>query len=524
MTGFGTALRLGLRLNRRGLSAAVLAVIACMYAGARGIGALYPSAAERDIYASIAGDLLSQKALQGPAVGLTATGGIAVFEVGWYLTIAVALLNIVVVIRNTRAQEAAGRLELLRAGRFGGHANAAAVLLLAAGADLVIGLGVALALLAVGAGGLGALAFGAATTAIGIVFAALALLAAQLTEHARGAYGIACGALGLAYVLRALGDATDTDALRLLSPLGAAQAIHPFGQTRWWPLLLSLGVAVAATAIAVALERARDYDAGLWRPSTGAATAGRFTRTVTGVVTRNARAGAGMWAGALFGLGIGFGAAAADVGRIADGTQGMLNLLAGFNVNVVDGFLAMSVLLLALAAVGAVIAQTTQLRTEELTGRADLLLSGTVTRWRLAATHVLVSLALGIALLAVLGTGIGLGHALQTRDGAVMPRLLGAALAQAPAAILFLGLTMAVLGLAPRVSWLPWVVLAGSAIVSILGPSMQLSAAAMNSSVFHHVPHLPGIAVDPMPPLVLTVLGAGLAALGVAGFARRDLA
>ncbi|MFF2083829.1 ABC transporter permease [Nocardia sp. NPDC058176] len=523
MTGLGTALRLGLRLNYRGLSAAVLAVIVCMYAGVREIGALYPSAMERGTYASIAVDLLSQKALQGPAVGLTSAGGIAVFEVGWYLTIAVALINIVVVLRNTRAQEAAGRLELLRAGRFGVHANSVAVFLLAFGADIVIGLGVAAAFTVAGAGGIGAVAFGAATTAVGTVFAALALVAAQLTEHAKGAYGIACGALGLAYLLRAMGDVTDTDFLRMVSPLGIVQAIHPFGRTQWWPLVLCAGVAVLAVAAAVALERARDYDAGLWRPATGSATASRFTRTIPGLVSRSARAGAAMWAVALLALGAGFGVATGDVGQVAAGTQGMLDLLAGFNVNVVDGFLAMSVLLLALAVVGGVIAQVLQLRAEELSGRADLILSGTVPKWRLAATHLGVGLALGVGLLLVVGAGIGAGHGIRSGDGAEMLRLLGAALAQLPAVVFFLGLTAAVIGLAPRLVWLPWVVLAVSAVVSILGPSMRVSRTTANLSVFEHLPRLPGVDVAVLPPLVLLCGGSLLAVVGIVGFARRDL-
>lgn len=523
MTGLATALKLGIRLNHRGLSAAVLAVIACMYAGARGISSLYPTAMERLTYASIAGDLTSQKALQGPAVGLTTTGGIVVFEVGWYLTIAVALINIVIVVRNTRAQEAAGRLELLRAGRFGVHANSVSVLLVAVGADVALGIGVAAALAAAGSGGPGAIAFGFATAAIGIVFAALTLVAAQVTEHAKGAYGIACGTLGLAYVLRALGDTVDTDAMRLVSPLGAAQAMHPFGQTRWWPLLLCGAVAVAAVAAAMVLERVRDYDAGLLRPSTGAASASRFTRTIPGLITRNARASTAMWAVSVVGLGVGFGAAARDAGEVAAGTQGMLNLLAGFNVNVVDGFLAMSVLLLALAVGGAVISHVLSLRSEELTGRADLVLSGMLQKWRLAATHIGISVAMGFALLAATGLGLGAGHGLRTGDPDAIVRLLGASLAQLPALVLLIGVAMTVIGVLPRLAWLPWVVLAVSAVVSVLGPSMKLSAAAMNLSVFDHIPHLPGVAIEIVPPLLVLTLGVVLAVVGVVGFARRDL-
>ncbi len=102
-------------------------------------------------------------------------------------------------------------------------------------------------------------------------------------------------------------------------------------------------------------------------------------------------------------------------------------------------------------------------------------------------------------------------------------RLIAACLGQLPALALFGGLTVAVIGLTPRVSWLPWVLLAGSAVVSILGPSMDLPSAAMNLSVFDHVPHLPGTTVDALAVTVLSLIAVTLGVAGVLAFTRRDL-
>ncbi|ASF08077.1 putative ABC transporter permease protein [Nocardia brasiliensis NBRC 14402] len=523
MTNLTVAMRLNLRLNYRGLIAAMIAVIGCMYAGVRGLDKMYPTVLERATYASIANTLTSQQALQGPPTALNTLGGIAAFEVGWYVSIAVALVNIIVVVRNTRAQEALGRLELLRAGRFGAHANSVAVLIVSVLTNLIVGVGSALALIAGGAESRGAVAFGVAFACVGIVFAAIALLAAQLTEHARGAYGIACGVLGLAYGLRALGDTVDSDALRLLSPLGWAQFIHPFGQVQLWPILLCALVSGALFLLAIRIEQIRDYDAGLFRAPPGAPAAGPLTRTALGMVVRAQRAGLAMWVAALFGLGLGFGAAAHDAGEVAQGTQGMLNLLAGFNVDVVDGFLAMSTLLLTLAITGSTVVGVLQIRSEELAGRADLLLSGTLPKWRFVATHLAYALGSAVLLLVVTGLGLGTAHALRTGDPGQVSRLLGAALAQLPACVFLAGLGVFLVGILPRITWLAWVVLAESAVVSILGPSMKLSASTMNVSVFNHVSHLPGVSIDARSSLALTAAGALLALLGAAGFVRRDL-
>ncbi|MEV6278242.1 hypothetical protein [Nocardia sp. NPDC051832] len=518
------ALRLSISTNWRGLAAAVLGVTACLYLGTLGVDGLYPAGLERMTYASIAGQLTAQAALQGPPDALTTLGGIAVFELGWYLTLAVALVNIVVVIRNTRAQEAFGRLELLRAGRFGVHANSVAVLLMAAGTNAVLGAGAAAALALAGTGAGGALVFGIAMGCTGMVFAAIAVLAAQITAQPRGAYGIACAVFGAAYLLRAMGDSADSTALRLASPLGWAQQMHPFGSVQWWPVgLCAAGVAVL-TGLALRLESVRDHGAGLAAPRPGAATAGAFTKTPLGLTVRIHRGALAGWAGALLILGAGFGAAGADVTQISAGTQGMLKLLAGFNVNVVDGFLAMVTLLFAMAAAGAGISTVLRIRQEELAGRADLLLAGRLPRWRLAVTHIVTAIAASVVLLGLIGFAIGLVHGVRTGDLAQAGRVGVAALAQLPAILFLLGAAVLAIGLRPALTWLVWVVLAESAVVSILGPSMRLPTPIMNLSLFHHVPHLPGVAVNPVPLTVLTLAGIAATGVGVLAFTRRDLA
>lgn len=524
VVNLAVALRLSYRMNRRGLFAAVLAVLACMFFGTLGLDGLYPTAAQRSMYAAVAGDLTAQIALQGPPDALTELGGIAAYEVGWYLAIAVGLINIVVVIRNTRAQEAFGRLELLRAGRFGVHANSMAVLILALGADLLIALGVVPAMIAAGADAQGALAFGAALGGVGAVFAAFALLAAQVTEQPRGAYGIACAALGVAYLLRALGDVSGNPFLRMAAPLGWVQQMHPFGATRWWPLAVCAVAVVLLAGLALRVEALRDHGAGLAPTRPGAATAGAVTRTPLGVALRIHRAGLYGWAAVLLGLGVGFGSAGVDLTGLAAGTQGMLNLLAGFNVNVVDGFLAMVTMLVAIATTGAAIATVLRIRTEELAGRADLLLAGRLPRWRFAATHLGTAVGASVLLLALSGFGIGAVHGARSGDLGQIPRVTVAALAQLPAVLLCIGLTILCIGLRPAACWLVWVLLAESAIVTILGPTMRLPAAVMNLSLFHHVPHLPGVAVNPLPSAVLCVGAIVATALGIAGFMRRDLA
>ena len=87
----------------------------------------------------------------------------------------------------------------------------------------------------------------------------MAAITAQLTESARLAKGLAGAVLGLAFVLRAAGDAGATTGVPLtwLSPLGWAENVRPFADERWWMLLLFVA-ASRPGAVAYALAGRRD--------------------------------------------------------------------------------------------------------------------------------------------------------------------------------------------------------------------------------------------------------------------------
>ena len=102
--------------------------------------------------------------------------------------------------------------------------------------------------------------------------------------------------------------------------------------------------------------------------------------------------------------------------------------------------------------------------------------------------------------------------------------MLGAGLAQLPAALVIVGVAMAAFGLVPEAcAGIAWTVLGLVFFVNIFGQSLQLSHWVLDISPFPHVPRLPGGTVDAAPLLWLSVLAITLCVIGLAGLRRRDI-
>ena len=115
--------------------------------------------------------------------------------------------------RHTRAEEESGRDELVRAAAVGRQAPMTAAVVDALLANVALGLlrrrsAWSTYPLAVA----DSIALGVGLTLRGWVFTGIALVAAQLTASTRAMYGIAGAVIGVAYVLRAIGDVGDARA------------------------------------------------------------------------------------------------------------------------------------------------------------------------------------------------------------------------------------------------------------------------------------------------------------------------
>ncbi|HMI25045.1 MAG TPA: ABC transporter permease [Streptosporangiaceae bacterium] len=529
----GALARLAFRRDRIMLPAWVYVITAAIASNSYSLNKLYPTAADRAQLAASGGRNPALVFLYGRLWG-DSLGAVSAWRYGVWAAIFAALMSVFLVVRHTRADEEAGRLELVGSAAVGRLAALTAGLLVALAANVVLAVLLVVVLVVLGLPVAGSVAFALAITTCGVAFAAIAALAAQLAAGARAARGIAIGVLGAAYLLRAVGDASGAGGvswLTWLSPLGWTELTRPYTSDRWWVLALPLALTAAATAGAYVLAVLRDHGAGLLPDRPGAAAASAWLRSSFGLAWRLQR-------GTLYGWAAGFaftfaasGAAAKGIGSLLGGSSQLRNAFTrlGGQAGITDAYLAAIMSLAGLAAAAYATSAVLRLRAEETGGQAEPLLATAIGRTRWGLSHIAVAVVGTAVLLAVAGVAAGLGYGLRTGSaGPEVARLLGAGLAQLPASLAVAGAAVVLFGLAPRASVAgAWTVVGVLVLIALFGQVLRLSQPILDVSPFTHVPKLPGAAVTVhstgAPLLWLSLVVVALVATGLAGLHRRDI-
>jgi ABC-2 type transport system permease protein len=439
-------------------------------------------------------------------------------------------LAIFIVVRHTRADEEAGRLELAGSAVVGRQAPLTAALLAAVTANVVIVLLAGLWLPALGLPWAGSAALALSIGACGLAFAGLAAVTAQLAGTARGARGLAIAVLGAAFVLRAVGDTSPGGLswLSWVSPLGWAEFTRAFGSggERWWALTLLLAAAAVLVAAAFGLAARRDHSAGLLPDRPGRPAASGFLRGPFSLAWRLQAGVLLAWGAAYVFIFAAFGAAAKGISSFL-GTSAVLRqyfLQIGYQHTIIDAYLSAVMLLAGLGAAAYATSAVLRLRTDETGNLAEPVLATATGRIRWALSHICVAVGGSGLLLAAAGLSAGLGYGILTGSVSTqLPQLLGAALARWPAAAVLAAVAVLVFGLLPwECTAVAWSAVAVVAAIALLGPSLQAPAVIMDLSPFTQVPKL-GAAVAAGPLAWLCGIAVALGVAGLAGLRRRDL-
>lgn len=523
LLGTGPLVRLIVARDRVRLLAWVGGILLLVVVTAASTKGLYPTQADLDEAAIASQDNPAALAFNGPAQALDTLGGQVAFQVGAFGLIMVGLMSLLLVGRFTRGEEDSGRLELVRAMPVGRHAPLAAGLLVVAGAHVILGALVAVSLLLQDLPTTGSIVFGASFTAFGLAFAGITAVAAQVSENPRVASGAAGAVLGAAFAVRAVGDIGD-GTLSWLSPMGWAQKARPYAGERWWPLLLCVLLGAGLTWLATALAVRRDFGAGMVAPTPGPAAAAPWLGSPIGLAARLHRGAVLWWTASALALGLVYGSLADSIDEFVGNNQSLQDVLAAAGQgSLTDTYLSTCLLIMALTAGGPAIQIVQRLRTEEAGQRAEAVLATGTSRWAWASSHLVAALAGSALTLAVGGLGLGLAYAAVGGGAEQVPRLLGAALAYVPAVWLLAGLAVALFGLVPRWTTGAWLALVGCLVIGMFGALLELPNWVTDLSPFEQTPAMPADPLRALPLAVLSVVAAGLTAVGLSAFRSRDI-
>ncbi len=523
--GLGAMVGLVLRRNRVRLAVWVVALVGMYQYIVSYYQTVFPNQQALDDFAALS-NTPGIKALTGLSPAANTMGG-AVWTKGWMtVVIALAIGAVFLVTRSGRADEEAGRTELLRSRVLGVHAYSLASWLVIGA--LCVAVGALLSLVSIGGsldpagtGIAGSLILGASVAGIGLVGLGVGAVAGQLSSTARGANSLGSSVVIVLYVLRMIGD-MGNGALSWASPIGWGQQMQPYAGNRWWPFLLMLLLTGILLTVANRIEARRDLGAGLLPQRPGKAGAPARYGTPLGLALRLQRNPIIGWTVAIvLGAMLMGSVVQAMTDLLADAGSGAQDLLRGTGVG---ALLALLVSMMALITVIFALQTTVSLRSDEASGIIEPQLAGALSRRRWSLQRLLIPAVWSAVLLALGGYLIGAVYGASIGDSSQGGRLASAALAYWPAVMVFVGLAVLLWGYLPRLAIpLAWGVMAAMWFVTMFGEVFRLPQWFIDLLPLSATPYLP---LEPMawtPLVIMTLVALALTWLGIDRFTRRDI-
>ena len=467
------------------------------------------------------------EALMGRYVRPDTVEGLVLSRWGWFAILAV-VWGMLAAAKLFRGAEEAGHLEPLRAGAIGTRGLLTSGLAALYTTHLVFAIAIGVGHTAGGMDAATSWATGGAMALLTAVFATGVALTSQLVASRRRAVGIVGIALGVILGVRVVAAASATpEWMWWTTPFGWIGFLHEVDQAQG-RVLLALGLLLAAVLAATLATTRRDLHAGLLGGGEEAsAPNARPVRSQLGLAVRLTAGPARTWGLIVGAMVLVFGLLARDFAQAAADlatTLAVVEASLGWSgLDTAAGIVAWSflfaVLLLAVFAAG----QATAIREEEATWRIEHLLVRPVSRTRWLVTRVVVAavavvvVALAAGVLSWIATTV-VGTPIALTEG------LRAAVNIVPVALLALGLGVAVLGFAPRLTApLTYGLVIGAFLLDFVGGLLELPEWALDLSPFRHLAAVP--AVDMNVGAALFMLGVALvgAIAGTLAFRRRDL-
>jgi len=486
----------------------------------------YSTLAERLAFAKSFANNKAVVLFYGKAYDLLTVGGYSAWRTGGILAILAAIFGLLAGVRALRAEEDAGRTELVLAspvsrgtvylGAVAGIAGGAVLLWAAVLAGSVIG--------GLPVGGSAYLAI--AVTSMVPVFAGVGALASQAAPTRRMALELGGAVVVLAYVLRVIADTSGSLGwLRWATPLGWAEELRAFNGAQPVVLLAPIAVSAAALLGAWRLSARRDVGAGLLPARDTAVPRLALLSSPTAQAFRGELGSLSVWLGSAgaFALIVGVISKSVSKAGISPQLQREFAKLGEVSIVTPRGYLAFSFIFFVLVVSLFSCSQIAAARHEEAEQRLETLIALPIGRRRWLTGRLALAAGGAIALSLLAGLLAWAGAASQNVAPA-LPRMLEAGANCLPAAILFLGIAALAYATAPRASaGIAYGLVAVTFLWQLIGSLLGAPKWLVEATPFAHVAAVPAQPFRPGAAAVMLAIGLLCAVAAVEVFERRDL-
>ncbi len=463
----------------------------------------------------------------GKPYDLLTVGGYSAWRTGGILAIFAGMWGVLAAVRALRAEEEAGRLELVlcgAVGRAGVYLSALAAVL--AGIVLLwVALLLGLVAADMPAGESAYLALAVASAAF--VFAGVGALASQLGATRRIALELSSAALTVALLARVVVDtASGLEWLRWVTPLGWSEELRAFTGPRPAVLLAPLGAGALLLAAAGLISVRRDVGNGLLPARDSAPPRLRWLSSPTALAFREERASfAGWLAGTgFFALIIGLISTSVSSAGVSASLQRELRKLGAVSITRPSGYIGLCFLFFVLVVSLYCCAQVGAARHEEAEQRLETLFAMTVGRVRWLAGRL--GLALAGAVVISIGAGLlAWAGAAAQGAGVSLGSMIEAGANCLPVSLLFLGAGALLYAVLPRAgAGLAYGLVAVAFVWQLLGGLLGAPHWLLDLTPFQHIGLVPAQPFKAQAAAIMLAVGAGCAALALWAFSQRDLA
>ena len=466
----------------------------------------------------------------GPAYGIDNynTGAMMGHMMLLFSIIGIIIMNIFMVVRHTRSDEEKGRLEVIRSLPVGRLANLSATMIVCFIINTIIALalGVSISLLGVSSMTLeGCMLFGVVIGMTGILFGAITAVFVQLSSNSRGAIGYSFMFLGIAYIVRGIGDVS-SEILSLISPLGLPLRTSVFVDNSWWPILLIGLLTIIVLVFAFYLNAKRDLGEGLIPAKKGKAIASQAMLSPFGFARKLLRTQIIWWAIALFTLGVTYGSVFGDIDKFLEGNEMLQQMFVNTEggITIAESFMSVIMVIMSIVSSIPAISAILRIRKEEKEGRLEHILSRNVSRNKFFACFLIIAIFTSIIMMIFTGLGLWLASYPVMAEPMAIGTVISSAVVHIPAIMVMIGIAMILITYLPRHTGIVWGYLGFSFLGVYLGSLLDFPKWFIRLSPYGNVPQVPAERFSLATALILIGIATTLFTISFIGYKRRDIA